>query len=219
MKSLLTDRRGVAAPQSDGSDRAVGSLDVPTHDTEPVTVLVERRVAPGREEDFERWMAGLLRAAADFDGYLGGGVLRPNVSGGPWHAVYRFTSRTDLDRWEASPHRARLLEDADGLMAETAVRRLSGLEPWFELPGHSPARTAASPRRWKMALVAMLGVFPLALLINGLLLPHVTSWPLVARVLLFTSVLTPTMTWVVMPRLTWLLRDYLYPRGPGETAH
>ena len=44
---------------------------------EPVTVTVARRVAPGREAEFEQWSAELTRRAARFPGFLGAGLLRP----------------------------------------------------------------------------------------------------------------------------------------------
>jgi hypothetical protein len=175
-------------------------------------VLVEREVAPGHERDFERWIDELLRAAARFPGFLGGGVLRPTALGQPWHIVYRFADPAQQQRWETSTERARLLAAGDDLMSERAVRRVSGLETWFAMPG----RTAPAPPRWKMAVVTVLAVFPLALLINALLLPHLAMLPLALRVLVFTLILTPTMTWVVMPRLTRLLGGWLYPSGPGS---
>lgn len=113
--------------------------------TRAVTVTVARRVAPGRERDFERWVDGLLHVAETFPGFLGGGILRPPASGQDWHVVYRFASKDALSEWEASPVRAEWLRRADDVMSETGVTRTSGLETWFSLPG----RTAPAPPRWK----------------------------------------------------------------------
>jgi len=43
---------------------------------EPVTVTVARRVAPGREGEFEAWAEKLTRASALFPGFLGAGLQR-----------------------------------------------------------------------------------------------------------------------------------------------
>src|SRR5687768_12027723 len=86
---------------------------------DPVTVTVARRVAPGRESDFEDWAAGLIRVAKRFPGFLGGGVLRPGAAGQDWHVVYRFASDAALQRWEASAERARELRRAEPWMDET----------------------------------------------------------------------------------------------------
>lgn len=43
----------------------------------PVTLMVARRVANGRYQDFHRWLNEGRELAADFPGYLGSGVLAP----------------------------------------------------------------------------------------------------------------------------------------------
>lgn len=178
------------------------------HSPEPVTVTVARRVAPGREEEFEEWLDGLLAAAGQFHGFLGGGALRPGAVGGEWHVVYRFDSAATLAVWESSPERAAWLASAEDLVHDTKVARHTGLETWFSLPG----RTAPAPPRWKMASVTLLAIVPLVMAMNVLLLPRLAGWPLLARTLLFSGTLTSLMTWVVMPRMTRIFRRWLYPR-------
>jgi uncharacterized protein len=174
--------------------------------------MVARWVEPGCEQAYEEWARGILREAATFHGFLGGGVLRPGEVGQSWHTVYRFASDEDLHRWEASPERASWLERANTFI-ELGSRRVSGLETWFELPG----RTAPAPPRWKMAFVSWMAVFPLALLFNLLVLPLVRDWPTVARVVLLSVCLVTLMTWVALPNLTRLFSRWLYPR-PATTS-
>jgi uncharacterized protein len=176
--------------------------------SEPVTVTVARQVAPGREADFEKWVSELIRAASRFPGYLGGGVLRPARAGQDWHVVYRFADEDSQRNWESSPQRARLLSAAEDFVSETGARRITGLETWFELPG----RTAPAPPRWKMWLVTLGAVFPLALAFNLLVVPRLGFLPAVLRTLALSLTLTAMMTWLVMPRLTRLLQGWLYPR-------
>jgi len=175
---------------------------------EPVTVTVARRVAVGREREFEQWYDGIIGAACRFPGFLGSGVLRPHQTGQDWHVVYRFADPESLERWESSPERAEWLRRADDMVEETGVARVSGLETWFSLPG----RTAPAPPRWKMALVTLAAIVPLVLLMNLTVLPLLSGWPLVARTLVFSGTLTGLMTWVVMPRMTRLFRRFLYGR-------
>ena len=174
---------------------------------EPVTVMVERAVEPGRERDFEAWLDELLAAAGSYPGFLGSGVLRPHRPGEPWHIVYRFADQASQYRWEASPERAEWLARGDGLMEERAVHRVTGLETWFTLPG----RSDAAPPRWKMALVVFAAVYPIALTINLLVLPHVAGWAVPLKVAMLSGIMVPTMTWVVMPTLTRAFRRWLYP--------
>lgn len=174
--------------------------------SEPVTVTVARRVAVGREHEFEQWYDGIIGAASRYPGFLGSGVLRPHTAGEDWHVVYRFSDPTSLHHWEASPERAEWLRKAENLVQETGISHVTGLETWFSLPG----RTAPAPPRWKMALVTLAAIVPLVLLMNLLVLPHIAGWPLVLRTLLFSGTLTGLMTWVVMPRMTRLFRRFLY---------
>lgn len=190
--------RAVPALRSDVS--------LPTRAADPVTVTVARRVATGREPEFEQWYDGIIGAASRFPGFLGSGVLRPHEAGADWHVVYRFADPASLARWETSPERAAWLRRAEDLVRETGVERVSGLETWFSLPG----RTMPAPPRWKMALVTLLAIVPLVVLMNLLVLPFLTGWPLLARTLVFSGTLTGLMTWVVMPRMTRLFRRFLY---------
>ena len=117
---------------------------------EPVTVTVARRVAAGREADFEDWSDELTAVAANFPGFLGAGRLRPNRVGEPWHVVFRFDSALHLQDWEDSAERQTLLAEGEHLVEATDMHRVSGLETWFSLPG----RTAPAPPKWKMFLVS-----------------------------------------------------------------
>jgi antibiotic biosynthesis monooxygenase (ABM) superfamily enzyme len=174
----------------------------------PVTVTVARRVAIGRASEFEDWYEGIIGAACRFPGFLGAGILRPHVAGGEWHVVYRFADSAALHRWEASDERAEWLAKADEFVEETGVQRVSGLETWFAMPG----RTAPAPPKWKMFLVTLAAIVPLVMLMSSTVLPLLSSWHLVARTLVFSSLLTGLMTWVVMPRMTMLFKRFLY--GP-----
>lgn len=179
-----------------------------------MTVTVARRVAPGREREFEDWYDGIIAAASRHPGFLGSGVLRPHTTDQDWHVVYRFADAEDLHRWEVSDERARWLRAADDLIEETGVQRVSGLETWFAMPG----RTAPAPPRWKMFLVTVAAILPLVLAMNIAVLPLIGGWPLLARTLVFAGTLTGLMTWVVMPRMTRIFRRFLYASSPRRTA-
>jgi uncharacterized protein len=80
-------------------------------------VVVARRVRPGREEDFERWLGRLLRAARRAPGYLGA-VSHPPGPDHPteWVVVYQFASSAHLDAWLTSPLRGQLMDDSRDLV-------------------------------------------------------------------------------------------------------
>jgi antibiotic biosynthesis monooxygenase (ABM) superfamily enzyme len=171
---------------------------------EPVTVTIARRVAPGREVDFEAFSAALTRAATRYPGFLGAGMLRPGHLGEPWHVVFRFDSIGHLRAWESAPERAELLAVGEELVRSTDVQRVTGLETWFALP----SRTAPAPPRWKMFAVSVVGIYALQLTFNLALQPF--ALPVVVRVALVAVAVTALMTWLVMPRVARLLQDWLY---------
>jgi antibiotic biosynthesis monooxygenase (ABM) superfamily enzyme len=172
----------------------------------PVTVLVARRVVPGKEIEFEEWASELTRAASHFDGFLGAGLLQPGHVGELWHVVYRFASAEDLQRWEHSRIRSDLLAHGEQVMSTSHVRRMTGLETWFEVPG----RTAPAPPRWKMFVVTSVVIFVLQLMLNLVLYRFAPPIALVPRVALISFSVSALMTWIVQPRLARLLERWLY---------
>ncbi|MEX1362355.1 MAG: antibiotic biosynthesis monooxygenase [Nannocystaceae bacterium] len=69
--------------------------------SEAVTVVMTRRVKPGREPDYEAWLHRLIEAAKEFPGYLGT-TVQPPASSGPreYTSVVRFDSVRNLRRFE-----------------------------------------------------------------------------------------------------------------------
>jgi len=170
-------------------------------DREPITVVVTRRLRPGATDAFAAWSERLLVAAAAVPGYLGTTVLADST--GTRHIVERFADEESLGVWEASPDRARLIDEANGFSI-VERQRLSGLETWFDVPG--------SPPRWKMALTTFAAAYPIAYLVLRFIGPHEGGLPASVRSLITVVILVPMLTWVVMPRLTRALHGWLYTR-------
>ena len=143
---------------------------------DPVTVTVARRVAPGREDEFEEWSAELTRPrrraspASSAPGCCG-----PATSASRGTSCSASTPPRTCDAWERSPARA---EHLDARRASSCtprdVHRVSGLETWFALPG----RTAPAPPRWKMFLVSLVAIYTLQLVFNLLVAPFELAVPL-----------------------------------------
>ena len=62
-----------------------------------------------------------------------------------------------------------------------------------------------------MALLTWITIFPLITLVVILLGPLLEELARVPRLAITTAVTVPIMTWLVMPRVTRLLRRWLYP--------
>jgi antibiotic biosynthesis monooxygenase (ABM) superfamily enzyme len=68
----------------------------------------------------------------------------------------------------------------------------------------------AAPPRYKLALISWAGAYGVITLILGLLGPTIAVWPLVLRTILISVLMTTALTWVVLPALTRLFREWLF---------
>ena len=175
----------------------------------PVTATVTRLVKPGHEAAYEEFLAGIGGAVRAFPGYLGEEVFRPaGGGGGEYRIVYRFDNPAHLQAWLDSPERAAWLARAEPHAAgPMRTQFLTGLEGWFTLP----AQPGAPPPPYKMAVLTWVTIFPLITVVVVVSAPLIGGLPLVPRLAVTTLVTVSLMTWVVMPRVTRLLRRWLYP--------
>jgi antibiotic biosynthesis monooxygenase (ABM) superfamily enzyme len=116
-----------------------------------------------------------------------------------------FANETERDAFYESPmfktweQRASTLTEGD-----PEYRELHGLEAWFRSPHHPPPR-------WKMAMVTLLGVYPVSLLIGIGLSSTLKKLPLALNLLVASAIIVSMLTWVVMPLVTRLLHGWLNP--------
>ncbi len=190
-------------------ERSSASTSPDTGDA-PVTTTVTRRVKPGHEASYEGVLEGIIDAASRFPGHLGVEVFRPQSgTGGQYRTVYRFDNGENLRAWLDSEERASWIERAEphaiGPMRTSFV---TGLESWFTLPDQ-PGVPPPPPH--KMALLTWITIFPLITAIVVVTGPLLEGLPLALRLGVTTAIAVPLMTWVVMPRVTRLLRGWLYP--------
>ena len=183
-----------------------------TNQTAALTRIARRRARPGQEAEYESRVREMFNAMRKFPGFRGADLIPPESTGGEHQVVVRFDSERALQAWDESPERAHhheiLRQYADG---EPEYRRLSGLEAWFAGPV-LPA--TMHPPRTRMSVVTWLGIFPTVSLYLYLLGPLLEPLPFLARTAILTALIVPTMTWVVMPRLTRLMKGWINPAAP-----
>lgn len=174
-----------------------------------ITRIARRRARPGCEAEYEVLLREMLARMRTQPGFLGGDMIPPETAGAPHQLVVRFASEADLQAWDQSAARLDLLDRMQAVAeGEPEFRKLSGLEAWFE-PAVVPS--SMHPPRTRMALVTWLGIFPTVSLFLWLLTPILAPLPFLLRTALLTGLIVLTMTWVVMPRLTRLMRGFLNP--------
>ncbi|GAA1937629.1 antibiotic biosynthesis monooxygenase [Agromyces allii] len=193
---------------------------------QPVTVSIRREVDPERIPEVTAWVQAGINRANRYPGFLGSGWVRAGEDVHVWHMLYRFSSEATLDAWEHSAERAEWLATGEGLVRSERSRRRTGIEGWFDepptgsIPVVDPHATSEAddlppaPPRWKQAVTIWLGFFPVNLVFTYLVSP-VPGWnglPIWLRVLATTLVLTPIMTYWVLPFVTRSLRRWLAPR-------
>ncbi len=96
--------------------------------TEP-TVVVSRRVVPGREGDFREWDRRIRSHAETYPGFLGSDVQPPHPSHpGEWVTVYSFKTVQQLEAWLQSDDRQALIAEVQALIEEPGrEQRVAGL--------------------------------------------------------------------------------------------
>ena len=112
-------------------------------------------------------------------------------------ALLTFRTKDDLDAWLASDaRRASLAAIAPLTVGARTVNVVGGFAGWFG------QHDGSGPRRWKQALVVLLGLTPLSIastLAREVVAPGL---PLLVGVVVGVLVNVAILTWLVMPRLT-----------------
>lgn len=185
---------------------------------QPVTVVVTRKVKPGLERQFETALHDFVARSLTLPGQLGVQIMRPapGSEGREYSIVRRFRDRSALEQFRFSPEYLAWNESVTDLTeGHGNAKELTGLETWFTLPGTT--RVHHIPR-WKMALVTLIGVYPISGLLGKYAAPRLVELSFWTKNLVISAAIVALLTWVVMPLLTRLLRSWLYP-APAETLN
>lgn len=174
----------------------------------PVTVVISRRPASGREAELLRWAESIIAVAQKFPGHLGAQVFPPEP---PDHEdlvlAFSFASADELAAWEGSPERRDWLARADDLVVGPAtVHSVSGFEGIF---AHGRNEAVIPPPRWKTATIIALALYPVSLLLSWALGPILADANIAVRVLITTAIIVPYMAWLGVPLLSRWLRGWL----------
>ncbi len=187
----------------------------PKKPSDPVAVLTLRTVKPGCEERFEAELHDFISRSFHTEGQLGVHVIRPDPGSGSreYGIVRRFGNPESRDRFYGSDlFKGWELTAAELTEGGPKRQELSGLETWFTLPGQ---RAVIPPPRWKMAIVTLLGVWPVSLLVPWLLNPLIAELSPIVQALCIAAGIVILLTWVVMPVLAQILRPWLQRRAHG----
>lgn len=182
--------------------------------TASVTVAITRRMTTDNDSQVLAWVHAGTALAEKFPGFLGTGWVRSCAGSHEWHFLYRFADSASLDAWETSPERRWWLNSAAGMAEHVQGERRVGIEGWFDEPTEQvtfdPSGRRAIPPRWKQATMIWVVFFPMSVVFTFLLAPLSGHWPVVPRVLLSTLILTPLMTYLMLPLAGRILDNWLH---------
>jgi antibiotic biosynthesis monooxygenase (ABM) superfamily enzyme len=173
-----------------------------------VTVVFTRRVTPGREDEYRRWLRGFQEASRSWPGFQGVTTHRSGKREGEFISIARFASAEALHAWEESQLYKEWLArlPADTVLGDASIRRAEGVEFWF-----TPPNTAAeAPSQHKMALVIFILVVALTTVFTAILKALFPGSPQYIRIILNAIFQVTLLTYVIMPRVTKWLAWWLY---------
>ncbi len=179
----------------------------------PIHMAITRNVRPGCEAEFQQALREFFQTSYAHGAVLGATMLVPSPGSDSreFGILRTFTNEKEKDEFYASEifkaweERCKPLTDGGW-----SHRQLHGLEAWFRSPG--------APPRWKMAMLTLLGVYPVSLLIGILLSPQLRRLPLALNLLIVSALIVACLTWLVMPRLTRWFKPWLSSQPPKNAA-
>jgi len=177
----------------------------------PVTLVVTRDVKPKSAAEYEQWVGEVAKAARAVDENLSITAIRPT---GPrnneYVTVLHFSSHEKLDEWERSDERKDLKRRARRMQSGKAFfSEVTGFEYWFSLPKVAAIKP---PRRYKMAIVTVIGLYMLSILYFYTLTEWLEPLPDHLEIIIKIIFLVLIMTYLIMPLLSRLFARWLYPR-------
>jgi uncharacterized protein len=180
------------------------------HASKEVTVVVNRKIKPSCEKDYDDWQRRYLMLGRKVSGYLGTTTITEGSpdSAAIRHIIHRFRDKTSLDAWDNSEELHKLLEEANNY-STPYLQRATGMETWFTLPD---SKAIVAPPKWKMAIVAFIGAYCISSLSQYILSFFLGQNPLLFN-LFMNIILVISLTYLAMPLLSILMRRWLYPKN------
>jgi antibiotic biosynthesis monooxygenase (ABM) superfamily enzyme len=142
---------------------------------------------------------------------MGINVILPGNNEREYVVIFRFDTYEHLRAWQESGIRGELLKKSESFReGGQSYQMKSGLEYWF-----APSTSPMVPPQWKMAIVTVLGVWPVSMLVPWLLNPFITNLSQAVQALLIAVGIVIILTWAVMPVLVRILRPWLKTARKG----
>ena len=169
-------------------------------------------VKPTKINEYEQWLRGIFNEAKKFEGFIETNVIKPADSESPEYiSLVKFDSQENLCRWQESSEEAEWVAKLPDLVEESAdMQKAIGFEMWFSRP--KVLFSAAPPPFWKQVVLGVMTVYPMILILNFVLKPITGSLPWFVSLFISVVILSTLLTYPIMPMVTKVLRNWLYPK-------
>jgi antibiotic biosynthesis monooxygenase (ABM) superfamily enzyme len=179
--------------------------------------VIEYIVPAGQTADFQRWYARLVNAASQYDGFTRNDLCPPLDCGDgvvKWYSIVHFDTPKQLKAWLDSDIRHRLLKEGqDEFLAYRYKSFTTGLEGWFSRQFSGDEQRGLGPPAWKQVMAVVMGLYP-TLMVQTMVFSALglfQSWSFPTALVVNNVVTSSLLSWVVMPRVSRLLRFWLRP--------
>ncbi|MDR3615580.1 MAG: hypothetical protein P4L53_18615 [Candidatus Obscuribacterales bacterium] len=201
----------LAAHLKDGSHQDETTLD---ECAGTVAACITSIINPGMEDDYCDWLSSIQTAQARFPGYQGTYLQMPSNSSRLWTTILRFDTPEALEHWFVSKQRLELIEKSKQLVASENIKRLAS-----SFPGWLPVdEQGNSPPKYKAAMLVLLGLYPVVMLQSRFMMPFMTEFQPPLRTFIGNVVGVAMCSFVTMPFLTGVYKDWLLPQAHTDRA-
>jgi len=175
------------------------------------TVAVTHFVKDGLDDEFETALNKVISEAKKYIGYQEIQTVKLNEElGHEYLLLIRFDNEVNYKNWENSDFRNDWANDIKRfVIKQSKVRYQEGIEFWFSSPKQSVSNP---PKRWKMATLTWLVVYPTILILSTLVSEYLGFLHLFLRMLVVSLIMVGAMTYFIMPRITKIFASWIFKK-------
>ena len=176
--------------------------------TSAITTVVRHFIKKDKLLEFENWTKGINERAKQFKGFQGLTRIPPPVGSNEYITLFKFSSVDALQKWMDSSERKTEISKLNVLSEkEMILGQTEGIDFWFDAP---EKKKAIPPPKWKMSILTWLAVFPGVVLLSKFYHGLFPNLPSIILTLFVTLTLVPMLTWMLMPNIVKLFRNWLF---------
>lgn len=176
------------------------------------SVVISHKVSHANTPAYENWLTQIRDKVMHAQGFLDSHIIRP-IAGltETYTVLIRFDTVENLNAWMHSDTRNQLISEVTPILIGNDDFQInSGLEFLFPSP---LANAPKPPKRWKQFLLTWSAIFPLVSIISGLvgwlLATLQLDLPRLVVIFFMTVIVVFCMVYIVMPRYTKLVKNWL----------